>query len=237
MSQSAYEGVAAPDAFAIGSQTASVGQTLTVDNTPVVVQTSAGQTQLYAGSAASPAVLSFAAATTEAASTITGAPSILTIGVETVSRNSAGAYMLGSQTLTPGGFVTEGSGSSTALVGVQINNGTTQLVIKEASSTETSALAMITKPMTSSSKTDDSSVIVVNGHTYLLGATSLNAGMTETGTASSASGFATSSVGGADSASASSGYGMQTSAASRTGNRALLLGGLVAIAVGVVALL
>ncbi|KAK5112013.1 hypothetical protein LTR62_004547 [Meristemomyces frigidus] len=233
---------AAP-AFVIGSQTASLGQTLTVDNTPVVVQTSAGQTQVFAGASAIPTALSFAPASSAApvgptmsngmliiptslgfappdasttaewsgsntavpsafsfspmagastthhkgVLTITGSPTTMTIGLETISRASNGAYMLGTATLTPGQTLTTISGTQTAKVALTVGpNGMTSLVVVDASTTGTVALPAIT----SASKSASSQAVVVNGHTYYVGGDgmSLNAQATTMATSAGSGG-------------------------------------------------
>lgn len=213
----------------VGSQTASVGQTVTIDNTPVVIQTSAGETQLYAGTA-TPSALSFAQATSGSPSAVTVAPTTLTIGLQTVSQNSAGNYMLGSLTLLPGSSITQGSGSETAIIGVTTISGSTQLVVQDASTTATTVLPKITLSPSSASAQQESSAIVVNGHTYFLGPASLNAQATGTPTGGISS-FITSGIGGAASTTSTAVPSLQNNGAS-TSSLSLLLTGVAFVAVG-----
>ncbi|KAK1815326.1 hypothetical protein LTR12_010296 [Friedmanniomyces endolithicus] len=229
VSYASGQGSSSPPAFLIGSQTASIGQTLTIAGTPVVIQTSAGQTQLYAGTA-TPSALSFATVTTAVPSTAAAVPTTLTIGAATISQDSAGNYLLGSLTIAPGNTITQGSGSSATIIALATVSGSTQLVVQDASTTATTVLPpQVTVPASSGPALQQSSPVVVNGHTYYLGPASLNAQGTGSVTASGT--FATSAVGGAASATRSQVPATQKGAASRSG-LSLVLGAVVLVACG-----
>lgn len=110
------------DNFVIGgSTTLTPGQTITIDDTPVVIQTSAGRPEVIIGSTTIPLQPH------EAGPEITGAPvplaPALTIGTQTITANAHTEYIVGDQTLTPGGPALTVSGtilslapSATALV-------------------------------------------------------------------------------------------------------------------------
>ncbi|KAK5712644.1 hypothetical protein LTR15_011636 [Elasticomyces elasticus] len=227
-SYAAGDSSSAPAAFIIGSQTASAGQTLTIDNTPVVVQTSAGATQLFVGTATTSSALSFATITASASSLI-GAPTTLTIGLQTVSRDSAGNYLVGTETLAPGSSIVQGSGSATAVVVLTTVSGSAHLIVQDASTTASIILPKVTSSASSITAAQESSAIVVNGHTYYLGPASLNA--QATGSQSASSTFATSSKSGSASSPTGSGPLSQQNAASRSGY-SMFVGGVGLLAFG-----
>ncbi|KAK3110759.1 hypothetical protein LTR53_014640, partial [Teratosphaeriaceae sp. CCFEE 6253] len=221
-------------AFLIGTQTASVGQTVTIDNTPIVIQTSAGKTQLVAGTA-SPSALSFAQIAAAAPSALTGVPTTLVIGLQTVTRNAAGNYLLGSQTLVPGSSITQGSGSATAVIALATLSGSTQLVVQDALTTASTVLPKITAAASGSAPQQESSAIVVNGHTYFLGPASLNAQATDLPSGSGSS-FVASGTGGAAKATGTGGAALQNGAGAASG-WSVLLGGVTLVALGWLVLL
>ncbi|KAK1064133.1 hypothetical protein LTR74_008913 [Friedmanniomyces endolithicus] len=234
VSYASGQGSSSPAAFLIGSQTASIGQKITIAGTLVVIQTSAGKTQLYAGTA-TPSALSFATITTAAPSTAAAAPTTLTIGAETMSQDSAGNYLLGTQTLAPGSTITQGSGSAATIIALATVSGSTQLVLQDASTTATTVLPpQVTGPASSMAALQQSSPVVVNGHTYYLGPASLNAQATGSATASGT--FATSAVGGAASATGSPAPATHEGAAPRLG-LSLVLGGVAFVASGLAVLM
>ncbi|XTI93164.1 hypothetical protein V2W45_1347657 [Cenococcum geophilum] len=94
--------------FLIGTQTVSAGQTISVQGTPIVIQTSNGQTQVVVGS--STVLLS---PSPSAQGQITAAP--LIIAGQTITANSAGGFIIGTQTLAPGGPAITVSGTTISL--------------------------------------------------------------------------------------------------------------------------
>ncbi|KAK0812915.1 hypothetical protein LTR59_001292 [Friedmanniomyces endolithicus] len=229
VSYASGQGSSSPAAFLIGSQTASIGQTITIAGTLVVIQTSAGKTQLYAGTA-SPSALSFAAPTTAVPPTSAAAPTTLTLGAETISQDSAGNYLLGTQTFAPGSTITQGSGSSATIIALATVSGATQLIVQDASMTATTVLPpKVTVPASSVGALQQSSPVVVNGHTYYLGPASLNAQGTGSATASGT--FVTSAVGGAASSAGTQAPATHKGAASRSGF-SLIVGGIALVACG-----
>ncbi|KAK3071468.1 hypothetical protein LTR53_008549, partial [Teratosphaeriaceae sp. CCFEE 6253] len=230
----ALGGSSSAAAFLIGTQTASVGQTVTIDNTPIVIQTSAGATQLIAGTA-TPSPLSFAQIAAAAPSALTGAPTTLVIGLQTVTRNAAGNYLLGSQTLVPGGSITQGSGSATAVIALATLSGTTQLVVQGALTTASTVLPKITAAASGSAQQQESSAIVVNGHTYFLGPASLNAQATNLPSGSGSS-FVASGTGGVAKTTGTGSAAPQNGAGAAS-SLSVLLGGVTLVALGWLVLL
>lgn len=100
-----------------GSTTLTVGQTVTVDDTPIAVQTSAGKTHVIVGTATVPLEPEMIPVTQQPQ--ITAAPillpPILTIGTTTITANDRTEYAVGSQTLTPGGSAITVSGTTLSL--------------------------------------------------------------------------------------------------------------------------
>lgn len=96
----------AGDNFIVGeSTTVKVGQTITVDNTPVAIQTTAGRVEVIYGTVVV-ALGSGNAKPSEWLQTTrkaTPLPPVLTVGSETVVANSRTEYVVWDQTLTPGG--------------------------------------------------------------------------------------------------------------------------------------
>lgn len=143
----------------------------------------------------------------QAKSTVTGAKVYVTVGVLTVSQASNGAYMIGSLTLQPGSSITQGTGSATQVVALQVSGTITQVVVAGASTTSTAALTKITPaPSLSASNafsfsaaqpttTLSSSVVpevILNGQTFTINGATL--GAVATGPTSTASAAATAST-------------------------------------------
>jgi hypothetical protein len=177
-----------------------------------------------------------AAVSSAAASTVTGPPVYVTIGVEVVSQNSNGKYMYGSQTLSLSQAVTEGTGTLAKTVELESNNGTTALVVEAECTTSTAALPMMTAATTSSAAPQKSEIIV-NGHTYYIGPASLNPG--STGSVTASSGFKTTATYATPSGPKAT-TTSKTPTTQNAGARAslsLVLAGSVAMAMGIAALL
>lgn len=102
------------DNFVIGgSTTLTPGQTITIGDTPIAVQTSAGRPEIVIGSTTIPLQPN------EAGPEITGAPvplaPALTIGTHTITANAQTQYIIGDQTLAPGGPALTVSGTTLSL--------------------------------------------------------------------------------------------------------------------------
>ena len=166
----------------IGTQTLAISSPITLSSGSTaevlsLATDSTGGAEIIAGSSTIPlASYAAAAAATDRStstvhvavtSTVTGPPVYITVGLLTVSQNSAGAYLLGSETLTVGETVTEGSGTATAIIAIETSNGSTEVVVEGAATTTSMALpkmSTITSVITSTQT--DHSIIVVAGHTY-----------------------------------------------------------------------
>jgi hypothetical protein len=99
----------------------SAGQTVSVQGTPIVIQTSNGQTQVVVGS--STVLLS---PSPSAQGQITAVP--LIIAGQTITANSAGNFIIGTQTLAPGGPAITVSGTTISLApsgSIAVINGVT----------------------------------------------------------------------------------------------------------------
>lgn len=132
--------------FIVGTQTVSVGETISVQGIPVVIQTSNGQTQVVVGSSTVPITLS-----PSIRGPITTAP--LTIAGQTVTANGAGSFIIGTQTLAPGGPAITVSGTT-----VSLGPSGTIAVINGATSTLASGPQITAKP--------GPPPIIINGQTY-----------------------------------------------------------------------
>lgn len=124
------------DNFVIGdSTTLTPGQTVTIDDTPIAIQTSEGRTEVIVGTAVVPLQHDDTEPSYADNAEITAAPTplppVLTIGTSTITANDQTQYIVADQTLVPGGPVLTVSGttlslapSATALI---INGETTVL--------------------------------------------------------------------------------------------------------------
>lgn len=142
--------------------------------------------------------------------TLSHAPTTVTLGLLTVSQESSGGdYLLGSKTLQPGSSVTQGYGSSATVVALSTDSeGSTHLVVAGPSTTAESALPEVTSveaTITSSTAAEESSKIVVNGQTYFLNGATVNAKATGSATTSASSSFITSGASGASASASVSG--------------------------------
>ena len=96
----------------------------------------------------------------------------MTVGAEVVSQNSDGDYMLGSQTLTPGMSVTQGSGSSATIVELETDrSGKTGLVVEDSEGTSTADLSSITfKSRPTQTFMFVPTIVTIHGSTVSIGA-------------------------------------------------------------------
>ncbi|KAF2741002.1 hypothetical protein EJ04DRAFT_547978 [Polyplosphaeria fusca] len=99
-----------------GSTTVKPGQTVTVDNTPIVIQTSSGATEVVVGGTQT--IPMEPSSPESAGSQITEAPILapVTIGSETVSANANSQYVIQGQTLQPGGPAITVDGTTVSLL-------------------------------------------------------------------------------------------------------------------------
>ena len=120
-----------------GSTTVLPGQTITVSNTPIAIQTSEGQTQVVVGTktvTVQPNQPYQPSSPQSYDSQITAAPILapLIIGGETITANPALEYIIGTKTLAPAGPAITVSGTTLSLLpsatAVVINGQTTQIV-------------------------------------------------------------------------------------------------------------
>ncbi|KAF2203869.1 hypothetical protein GQ43DRAFT_469601 [Delitschia confertaspora ATCC 74209] len=99
-----------------GSATIAPGETVTVGDRPVAVQTSDGKTHIIIGTSSIPILPS---SPQPAGSTITRGPVLLSpivLAGETLTANSASEFVIGSQTLSPGGHAITVSGTVISLL-------------------------------------------------------------------------------------------------------------------------
>ncbi|KAI9740179.1 MAG: hypothetical protein M1834_004757 [Cirrosporium novae-zelandiae] len=114
----------------IGTQTAPIGQTITINSIPIGIQTSNGQTQAVVGaSSIQTIVLSATPTGTEKT------PIPIVIGSQTYTQNSASQYIVSGQTLVPGTGITLGTGISTTVISLTTNSaGAPAMVIGSSTS-------------------------------------------------------------------------------------------------------
>jgi hypothetical protein len=93
--------------YVIGdSITLTPGQTITVDDTPIVVQTAEGRTEVIVGTTVIPLTAApYQPQITDAPASLVASalPPILTIGTRTITPNAQTQYVVEGQTFTPGG--------------------------------------------------------------------------------------------------------------------------------------
>jgi hypothetical protein len=104
--------------FVIGdSTTVTPGQTITLDGTPIAIQTSAGRVEVVVGTSVVPLEPDEVNSSKGPRVTIepTPLPPVLTVGSETIIANSQTQYIVSGQTLSPGGAAITVSGSTISL--------------------------------------------------------------------------------------------------------------------------
>jgi hypothetical protein len=128
----------APPVIIIGSETFTPGQTKTVNGVPVVVPTDADGSRVVVDG--NTIAINVAAPT---------GPPVLTVGGNTVTANSQGQFLVGTETLMPGGpaITVDGSTLSLAPSGVAIVNGITQPLANAPVPTATPALMVNGRPV------------------------------------------------------------------------------------------
>lgn len=108
------------------------GQTITIDNIPVAIQTASDGPQVIVGTTVIPLVPNDIKSNKYPRVTYmpTSIPAVLTIGTETIVANSQSQYVVGGQTLSPGGPAITVSGTTISLA-----PSATVVVVNGASST------------------------------------------------------------------------------------------------------
>ena len=109
-------------AIVIGTSTAVFGQSLFVGSIPIIVATAGGQTEIVVNGRTTTLVNPTIAATPTSAS-----PSLPIITSHTITQDGQSQDVIGSQTLAPGGAITEGSKPSTTVIAPQTSNSQVQL--------------------------------------------------------------------------------------------------------------
>jgi hypothetical protein len=128
----------APPIIIIGSETFTPGQTKTVNGVPVVVPTEADGSRVVVDG--NTVAFNVAAPT---------GPPVLTVGGNTVTANPKGQFIVGTETLMPGGpaITVDGSTLSLAPSGVAIVNGITQPLANAPVPTAAPALTVNGQPI------------------------------------------------------------------------------------------
>ncbi|KAH7090591.1 hypothetical protein FB567DRAFT_558778 [Paraphoma chrysanthemicola] len=132
-----------------GSTTITAGQTITVDGTPIAIQTSAGRVDVVVGSSVLP--LEPDVVDPGKGPRVTHAPTplppVLTIGSETIVANSQTEYIVSGQTLSPGGAAITVAGSTISLTPsatAVVVNGVTSTVVPNFGNIWTTAAPALT---------------------------------------------------------------------------------------------
>jgi hypothetical protein len=115
-----------------GSITVTPGQTVTVDNVPVAIQTTASRLEVIVGTTVVPLHPNEVRSSrgTRASHAPSALPPVLTIGTETITANSQNQYVVSGQTLSPGGAAITIAGTTISLA-----SSATAVVINGATST------------------------------------------------------------------------------------------------------
>ncbi|KAG9185472.1 hypothetical protein G6011_08016 [Alternaria panax] len=124
------------------------GDTITIGDTPVAIETSDGKTKIVAGTTII-SLLPFQSATTDAPTSQPPIPlpPILTIGTKTIAPNSQTQYVTAGQTLSPGGETLTISGTTLALAPFAtalVINGKTSSIIPVFGDVYTTVTAALT---------------------------------------------------------------------------------------------
>jgi hypothetical protein len=151
-----------PVVIIIGSETLTQGQTKTINGVPVVVPTDGGGTRIVVDGSTVP----FNPATTQ------GLP-VLVVGEGTVVANSRGEYVLGTETLKPGGpaITINGNTVSMAPNGMAIVNGATQTIAKVPAPTGAPALTVGSQAISATVVGGSTVFVVAPGQTLSAGST------------------------------------------------------------------
>jgi hypothetical protein len=142
--------------FVIGdSTTVTPGQTVTVNDVPIVIQTTGGNVEIVAGTTVIPLQPNEidSSSTPRATYAPSPLPPVLTIGTETIAANPQTQYIVSGQTLSPGGGAITVAGTTISLA-----PSATALVINGATSTLTPSFGNIW--------TTAAPVLTLNNHVY-----------------------------------------------------------------------
>jgi hypothetical protein len=152
----------APPFIIIGSETFTQGQTKTINGVPVVVPTNGGGTRIVVDGS----TVAINPATTQ------GLP-VLIVGGGTVTPNAQGEYVLGSETLKPGGppITINGNTVSMAPNGMAIVNGVTQTIANIPALTEAPALRVGSQAVSATVVGGSTVFVVAPGQTLSAGST------------------------------------------------------------------
>ncbi|CAO2651256.1 Nn.00g095530.m01.CDS01 [Neocucurbitaria sp. VM-36] len=148
--------------FVIGdSTTLTPGQTITVDDTPIAIQTSEGRTEVVVGTTIIPLKPD------ETRPQITDAPvplpPVLTIGSTTITPNAKTQYIIAEQTLAPGGPALTVSGTTFSLA-----PSATALIVNGETSTFTPTLGVVYTTEMPAALTFDSHIYTTNRAGYIV---------------------------------------------------------------------
>lgn len=149
-----------------GSTTVAPGQTVVVDNTPIVVQTSAGRTEVVVAGPHGTSTVPFVPSSPEnAGSQITEGPilSPVTIGGQIITANAASQYVISGQTLQPGGPAITVDGTTVSLL-----PSATAIVINGVTSTLAQAYGAIYTSTSSPLLTINNKVYTANRAGYYI---------------------------------------------------------------------
>ncbi|KAJ4369163.1 hypothetical protein N0V83_006247 [Neocucurbitaria cava] len=153
--------------FVIGdSTTLTPGQTITVDDTPVAIQTSEGRTEVVVGTTTIP-MKSDEASPQSTSPQITDAPSplppVLTIGTRVVTPNAQTQYIIADQTLAPGSSALTISGTTLSLA-----PSATALVVNGVTSSLTPSLGVVYTTEMPAALTFNSHIYTTNRAGYIV---------------------------------------------------------------------
>jgi hypothetical protein len=153
--------------FVIGdSYTLTPGQTVTIDDTPIMIQTSEGRTEVVVGTIFVPLTPNpYQPQVTDAPISLapSALPPILTIGSKTITPNAQTQYVLADQTLIPGGEPLTISGTTLSLA-----PSATALVIDGQTSTITPILGGIYTTVAPAALTFNNHVYTTNRAGYIV---------------------------------------------------------------------
>jgi hypothetical protein len=149
-----------------GSTTLTPGQTITVDDMPIRIQTSEGRTEVLIGTTIIPLTPnSYQPQITEAPISLTPSPlpPLLTIGTQTITPNAQTQYVIAGQTLAAGGEARTISGTTISLA-----PSATALVIDGKTSTITPMLVGVYTTVAPAALTFNNHVYTTNRAGYIV---------------------------------------------------------------------
>jgi hypothetical protein len=149
-----------------GSTTLTPGQTVTVDDTPIVVQTSEGRTEVVVGTTVIPLTVGpYQSQITDAPISLapSALPPLLTIGDQAITPNAQSQYVVSGQTLAPGGAPLTISGTTLSLA-----PSATALIVDGKTSTLTPILGAIYTTVAPAALTFNNHVYTTNRAGYIV---------------------------------------------------------------------